>query len=179
MQKYANVLIANVFIVTMLFLVPVVIIAIGCLDSSVAPKPQIVAESRAFATEQSSEGLMIDAGIFFTDETSYFCIPCERLGITELDEVTSIRATCECVRPAFVRYLSSSGIQKSALRLTIEKDLSDRAPESGLSLGVIVTVQLAKKPAIELTVSFIHTASVKCDELALAGSVVCGLDFGS
>lgn len=58
-----------------------------------------------------------DAGILFANESSYVCIPLEKLGIDIAKEIFSVKSSCQCVRPSVVRYRQRESVGGIALQL--------------------------------------------------------------
>ena len=86
----------------------------GCGDFSLTTRGNTSAKSMQ---SNLPARFVIDAGIVFSQEASYFCIPLSRVGVVESSEVLSVTSTCECCIPSVVQYVEVDGATGRALRI--------------------------------------------------------------
>ena len=90
----------------------------------------------------SSHDLIIDVGIVFAAEPNYFCIPLQRLGVSNPGDVISVKSSCDCIRASIVSYKRTSNETKSALRVDFVQTNSNPDPSN---LGVQVELGFANE----------------------------------
>jgi hypothetical protein len=86
----------------------------------------------------------IDAGIVFTGQTNYYCLPLSKLRLDGIDsaiDIAEIKSSCDCVRASVVGYRHSPSQVKDALRI-------DFVPEDAAS-----TEMIPAKLAVEITIT--------------------------
>ena len=89
-----------------------------------------------------------EAGVVFGDQPNFLCLPLSRFGITNSDEVLSVRSSCECTRVSIVKYRDTAYGTGSGLRI-------DFVPEVSVSSSAFVPAELA----IDVTFEFVDGRS--------------------
>ncbi len=113
-------------------------------------------------TSASNATIVIDGGIVFADEASYMCVPLSRMGIGELDEVLSVKSSCECADPTIVRFEEASRNVARALHLKFAPELAMlNAGVAPSNLGVVIKLELSSGRTASATIQFLHTKQVK------------------
>ncbi len=103
---------------------------------------------------------VFDAGILFANETNYVCIPFGGLSIDPTQEITSIKSSCECVRPSVVRYVQRQSQEGVALRLDFVDDSKGPDETSPQSLAVEIQFEFASGAKQFVTIQFLLTTQI-------------------
>jgi hypothetical protein len=108
---------------------------------------------------------IVDAGVVFTDRSSYLCFPLERFGLERADEVLSVASTCDCIRPQLVEYLTAEKSSDRAVLLEFKHNesskksgYSDRLPAK---LGVTIELKLSDGRLRSLALRLLLTSLTK------------------
>lgn len=104
--------------------------------------------------------LKIDAGVIFAGESSYLCIPFERLGLSPSAEVASVKTSCECVKGSVVSYQTPSRSEAQAIRLDFVPEVDDTHREFTPML-LSVQIELAMvgvESNLGFAVDLVHSA---------------------
>ena len=112
-------------------------------------------------TEVASANLEIDAGVVFSDRSSYLCVPLSRFGLSSSENIETIVSSCNCVKPSLIRYSDTSTTTADGvlLELTSDEESGDSTPQP-IHLGVVVTLTMDSGEARTVTVSFLHSPEV-------------------
>lgn len=132
----------------------------GC-SSPVDFSADATKNSEGSLTESRKLSTVFDAGVLFVHESSYVCLPLQKLGIDRSQAIVSIKSTCECVRPSIVRFLERRSQEGVALRLDFVEDIRGHAHEiDPRSLAVEIKLQFASGTDQTVTIQFLHTMQV-------------------
>ncbi len=139
-------------------MVTLILFAVGC-SSPVGLSEDISQSSWNPRIGSRPSSTFFDAGILFANETSYLCIPFEKLGIESGKEIVSIKSSCECVRPSVVHYLLRKSEEGIALRLDFVEveDWKSQVEVNPNSLGVKIEFQFASGTEQSVTIQFLQT----------------------
>jgi len=111
----------------------------------------------ASASSQAQKAVRIDAGIIFADRDGHVCPPFERLGLATGDDVTSLRSSCECVRPQLVKYVATNGDLLTAVMLQfVEQDEHTGEGSRAIDLAVEIEKELTNGKSHRVTVDLLQ-----------------------
>ena len=148
----------STFIAAILLAIATSLVSSGCGTSNATPS---VGKTDVVPVE-----FEIDAGVIFSDRASYLCLPLTRFGISSSDDIVSIDASCECVKPSLVRYPDSSTTTADGVLFEF---ISEEVPRDSMpqpvSLGVVVTFTMFKGEAEIVIVDFLLTQFCSVIEL--------------
>ncbi len=92
---------------------------------------------------KSSGRLAFDAGVILAGESSYLCIPFERLALTSTARIASVETSCECVRGSVVSYLAANQSTAQAVRLDFVPEIrSANSKFVPMPLSVQITLEI-------------------------------------
>jgi hypothetical protein len=130
--------------------IALLIIAVGLATSSSGCFNAHESESTSDCTT-ACDRFVVNAGIIFDRDQSYFCIPVERIH-PQLSEAESWSSSCDCVRPSIVWFKSPSGQAKPALRIDFVPDTRslDQAVVSSLSVEIVAVLPDNRKQIVEV-----------------------------
>lgn len=131
------------------------------------------ATSSVGKTEVDAAALEIDAGVIFSDRSSYLCIPLSRFGLSSSDDIETIVSSCECVKPSLVRYSDSSTTTADGVLFEFIPDEAspDMTPQP-MHLAVEVKLTMVGGLTRTVTVNFLHApATVLGDPSSKIGPV--------
>ena len=99
----------------------------------------------------------IDAGIIFSDQSNYLCIPLNRIGISSPSQIESIRTSCECVTASLVKYRENATKTVDAVRIDFVQETKNspsfQAP--AINLEVDVRILLSNGLTKSLPIRFV------------------------
>ncbi len=124
---------------------------LGCAPASSQPRRMEIAVNAEPTAALSST---IEAGVVFGDEAKYHCIPLSRLGVSDSDQLISVKSSCECVNPAIVEFRETTTKVARALRIDF---VSDPMPSGSVAAPVNLSVDVT----FELSDGSVKTASIK------------------
>ena len=115
------------------------------------------ATSSVGKTEVDAAALEIDAGVIFSDRSSYLCIPLSRFALSSSENIESTVSSYECVKPSLVRYSDSSTTTADGVLFEfIPDEASPDTAAEPMRLGVVTTLTLVGGATRTLTLSFLH-----------------------
>jgi hypothetical protein len=129
---------------------------LGCGQAlKVEPKPH----SNNDSVVSKDFVLSLDAGVVFSDTSTYLCLPTARLKILAKDRIVELKSSCECVVPTVERYISADGETLSGIRLDFIPDSTkSKALVRSPLLSVMVTGKLESGQALRFSVTFLHAS---------------------
>ena len=115
------------------------------------------ATSSVGKTEVDAAALEIDAGVIFSDRSSYLCIPPSRFGLSCSDDIETIVSSCECVKPSLVRYSDSLTTTADGVLFEFIPDgvYRETTPQP-IHLAVEVKLTMVGGLTRTVTVNFLH-----------------------
>lgn len=134
-------------------------VSLGCgLQTSENSPQQEVASATESATA-AIHRIEVDAGVVFIDESSYICLPLEKLGLRPTDNISSVSTSCNCATPSVTEFRSGLDRYSKALRLDFKADPRAMIDHLPARVGMIVKIRLSSGEVHELTVNIVHTQS--------------------
>ncbi len=135
-------------------------VSLGLLVGFLASECQENATANSVTASAAYDHQSFDAGVIFASESSYLCIPFERLGLNSSDQVAAIKTSCECVRGSAVSYLAPNKTVARALRFKfVPESRSDKSLSVVASLSVRVTIEMKGiGNHREFSINLIHSA---------------------
>jgi hypothetical protein len=103
---------------------------------------------------------VLDAGVVFSDRTSYLCWPFDAIGLEEGNEVQSIQSSCDCVQASVIDYPKVGNSLGRGLLIEFKAETHRKSKEVPAALGVVLTLQLANGSERVVTVNLLHTNSL-------------------
>ena len=101
----------------------------------------------------------IDLGVVFSDSDYYVCLPFERIGLHESQEIEAVQCSCNCAKASIVRYHSPNG-KLNGIRIDFEKENTTfESPPMYLAIEVKMTIKEAKERTLLL--KLMQTSSKK------------------
>ena len=102
----------------------------------------------------------IDAGVIFSNRSSYLCLPLSRFGISSSKNIQEIASSCECVRPSLVRYSENSTTGADGLQFEfIPEDTPAGTSPQTMHLAVDVRMTMVDGATRTVTVNFLEAQS--------------------
>lgn len=99
----------------------------------------------------------IDLGVVFSDSDYYVCLPFERIGLNETQEIETVQCSCNCANASIVGYHSPNGKLKG-IRIDFEKEKTTfESPPMYLAIEVKLKLTEAKERTLVL--KLMHTSS--------------------
>ena len=99
--------------------------------------------------------LVIDLGVVSSDYDFYVCLPFERLGLREAQEIESVYCSCPCAKSSIVSYQSPKGILNS-VRIDLKKD--DANLESPVLLAIELKLKIKESSDLNLVLNLMQTS---------------------
>ncbi len=144
---------------TVAIVVGLIFTAQGC-NSPVGISADATYSTKSQFSGSRKSASVFDAGILFANEANYVCIPFEELSIDPAQEITSIKSSCECVRPSVVRYVQRQLQEGVALRLDFVDGSNGQDETSPKSLAVEIQFEFASGAKQLVTIQLLLTTQI-------------------
>jgi len=98
---------------------------------------------------------LIDAGVVFTDQPHYVCVPLSRLGISGSSEISSIRSSCDCTLVSVIKIRESATRSPEALKIDFKQEYST---ENAALIQVEFTINTTSGDSHKFAIRFVSAS---------------------